>query len=104
LSSKEDKAAYQRAWYQRNADKVRGWVNRYRAANIEKIQAYDRARGYRGKKPQQKAHNAARNIKAEVCMYCGSTEKIEKHHPDYTQPRWIVPLCRRCHRTLHRKF
>lgn len=35
------------------------------------------------------------------CCVCGSTEKIEAHHEDYTKPNVIVWLCLPCHRAHH---
>lgn len=40
-------------------------------------------------------------IRVETCSECGAD--AEKHHPDYTDPRRVVWLCRRCHRRLHRE-
>jgi len=35
------------------------------------------------------------------CMICSSHENVELHHPDYEQPRLVLPYCRKCHRRLH---
>ena len=35
------------------------------------------------------------------CEQCGA-ESPEKHHPDYSDPRKVVWLCRDCHLELHR--
>ena len=101
--SKEDRAAYARAHYAKNAERIRARVKAYRDANIEKVRGYDRARGYRGSPESTKAHNAARVLEPLPCVECGSTENIERHHPDYGQPLLVVWLCRTHHRALHRK-
>ena len=36
------------------------------------------------------------------CMICSSHEKVELHHLDYSQPRLVLPYCRKCHRRLHK--
>jgi hypothetical protein len=36
----------------------------------------------------------------ERCAVCGSSE-YELHHPDYSDPFRVVPLCRQCHMALH---
>jgi hypothetical protein len=38
----------------------------------------------------------------EKCVVCGSTEKLHRHHPDYSKPLEIITLCQECH--LGRKF
>jgi len=41
---------------------------------------------------------AQRAIPAERCEVCGTTEgKIERHHPDYSQPLNVKILCTTCH-------
>jgi hypothetical protein len=47
-------------------------------------------------------HNHFREIKGS-CSKCGSTENLERHHPDYSKPLEFIVLCRKCHRTLHHK-
>ena len=36
------------------------------------------------------------------CVFCGvSNIPLEKHHPDYTRPDFVITLCRSCHHKLH---
>ena len=37
------------------------------------------------------------------CAHCGTTSRIEAHHPDYSKPLDVVWLCRFHHRELHNK-
>lgn len=76
----------------------------HRDSNLEKVRAYDRARGYREKDPKRiKARNAARSLsRPSKCTKCESGENIEAHHPDYDKPKLVVWLCRPCHREIHR--
>jgi hypothetical protein len=47
----------------------------------------------------------AGKIKApEVCSKCGSPEKLEAHHEDYSKPLEIVWLCEVCHKRRHREI
>lgn len=41
-------------------------------------------------------------IQASNCSVCNSTEKIEGHHDDYTQPLLVRWLCEKCHKEWHR--
>lgn len=116
---------------------VKSRVKKHREANLEKIQAYDKARannshrvkarknyvqteaGKQAKKRAMDAYNkrypmayashvitsnAVRNgalIKPNNCSVCGSTEKIEGHHDDYTKPLEVRWLCESCHKKWH---
>ena len=35
--------------------------------------------------------------KAETCEKCGSTNRVQWHHKDYTKPREAIALCLNCH-------
>jgi hypothetical protein len=39
-------------------------------------------------------------MQIKKCKVCGNP-KIEGHHPDYSKPKWRIPLCRVHHRMLH---
>lgn len=41
------------------------------------------------------------NLVPEPCEICGTTEDIEKHHPDYRFPKLVTWLCRKHHLDLH---
>ena len=97
----------------------------YRNKNLEKIRAYDRARG---KEPERikaqteitrawraedsrraLAHSSvARAIRRgelvrQPCFRCGE-EKTVAHHEDYEKPLDIVWLCQSCHKKRHKEL
>jgi hypothetical protein len=50
-------------------------------------------------------NNAIRDGKllaVSICSVCNSTDKIEKHHDDYTKPLEVRWLCEQCHKEWHR--
>lgn len=36
------------------------------------------------------------------CEFCGETENLHRHHPDYDFPEIIVTCCGSCHLFIHR--
>lgn len=49
------------------------------------------------------AHRAKRcgRIKEQPCAHCGSAEKLNMHHEDYSKPLEVIWLCRKCHIFTH---
>ena len=43
------------------------------------------------------------NIKKLKCLFCGKKAKVY-HHPDYSKPLKVIPLCSICHGLVHRKY
>jgi hypothetical protein len=35
------------------------------------------------------------------CEKCGSIENLNKHHPDYSRPDYVITLCASCHHKIH---
>lgn len=42
-------------------------------------------------------------IKKEPCIICGTMEKLEAHHPDYSKPLEVVWYCREHHLEFHKQ-
>ena len=94
-------------------------VDQHRQLNIEKIRAYDRARGsrqgpeysleYRRRFPlkvkaQKMVGNYIRDKKLfrEPCEQCGNPRSCA-HHDDYAKPLNVRWLCHACHSQWHAK-
>jgi hypothetical protein len=122
MKTKEERAAYDKARYQANKEKILAQKVTYYQANREKILArnnkyYQANREkvvagvakYRKANPEKrKAHTAvASAIKSGKlvslpCSECGET-KTEAHHYAYDMPLDVIWLCRKHHRQLHRE-
>ena len=94
-------------------------VFEHRQENIEKIRAYDRARGarqtkeyaneyyrkYPNKIKARRMVSYAREVKklfSEPCEVCGA-DKVHAHHDDYLKPLNIRWLCPAHHHQWHAK-
>lgn len=42
--------------------------------------------------------------KPNCCSVCGSTGRIQGHHPDYAYPLDVIWLCPKCHYEEHRRL
>ena len=48
-----------------------------------------------------KAISEGKLVRPTACTQCGSSERIEGHHENYSKPLDVMWLCRVCHRELH---
>ena len=95
-------------------------VKTHRLKHVERVRAYDRARGgrqtpeylkeYRSKFPRKykatcMVNNAIRDKRLfrEGCCVCAATERIHAHHADYAKPLNVRWLCVVHHFEWHRK-
>jgi hypothetical protein len=98
-----------KAWKKDNPEKVSAFHKRYRQTHPEKLREFQKR--YRRKYPEKdRAHAVShRAIKLgeitppDVCERCGETNNLEAHHPDYSEPKQVQWLCRKCHVALTRK-
>jgi len=91
-----------------------------RLKHIDRIRAYDRARGnrqgsqyvreYRDKYPNKykavtMVNNAVRDGKLhpELCVVCGTDSCVVAHHNDYLKPLNVVWMCQAHHKQWHAK-
>lgn len=102
--NKERHIINQRKWVEKNRERLRENIIRYEKMNREKRN--EKERDYRKKYPEKiKAHNIANKLLLKKeCEICGSTRKLERHHPDYSKPSEFVTLCKKCHSKKHRRY
>ena len=105
---------YMKAWWNAKPIEERRAIVARR--DPERVRAYDRARGRRTNPeyqddPTKRAAriavgNALRDGKLQKrpCKSCGSTARINAHHPDYSKPLEVVWLCSICHGAAHRQM
>lgn len=120
MKTKEERAAYRKAYYQANRKKILAQQAIYNEDTKEEKAAYDKAHYeankekisarkvtyYQANKEKSKAHIAvAKAIKSGKlvklpCSDCGET-KTEAHHYAYDMPLDVIWLCRKHHMQLH---
>ena len=86
---------YLKPWHKKNKDRKAAYSLKYRTAYPDKVRA------------QTILNAAIRNHKVarpSICEECGSGERIEGHHPDYSKPLEVVWLCHGCHNKRNRKY
>ena len=94
---------YDREYYQKNRERILARKKRHRQEHHDEI--LRKQREYREKtKEKKKAQNLAHTSIPldDKCSSCGSTENLERHHPDYSKPLEVVTLCQSCHKRIHR--
>jgi len=91
----ERHSEYSRGWAARHPQKIKRRQARYRAESPEKNKAHTAIHNAvsRGKIPSASSLS---------CIDCGGQAQ-EYHHPDYTKPMEVVPLCIKCHKRRHWK-
>lgn len=100
-----DKERVSRKKYRKNKpEKVKESQKKYEKKNWEKIKV--RLREYQ-KRDYVRAKAYIRYMtnyyygKAEICLFCGSREKVEHHHSEPYDVHVFIDLCNKCHDKLH---
>lgn len=100
-----------RASHARNREKRLAHKKEYFAANIDNERK--RIREYAKRRPdQKKAKDAVATavrrgdmlpVTDRLCTVCSNSAQ-EYHHPSYDKDKWliVIPLCKSCHRRIHR--
>jgi hypothetical protein len=110
--SKLDKKEYLKQWRAAHIDKCREYRRshyaRHRTEILEeqkqgRADNRERCKKWKAVNPQKvKAGSLARSVSYfEFCELCGEVHDLQKHHPDYSEPLFVVTLCRQCHKAVH---
>lgn len=98
--------------YRNNVEERKEYEHQRNSTQERKNAAAEKQRLHRAKNPEKyKARTAVSNairdgrLKRQPCIYCGSTEKIQGHHKDYSKPLEVTWVCFQCHRQKeHNQF
>lgn len=92
-----------RKWEKNNPELFQNIVKEYRSSEHYKKLSREYVNNFRAKYPEKiHAQSLARRIPLNgSCGLCGTIERLERHHPDYSKPREIQTLCKPCHVRLH---
>jgi hypothetical protein len=86
-----------------NRSRKRDYYNEYDRARSKDRQKKRDSRKEQCRRVTRNAIKTGRlKVKSE-CERCGSSDRVQIHHPDYDFPMWVEFLCWRCHWDEHSK-
>jgi hypothetical protein len=94
-----------RRWREKNREHIREYMRRYTA----KPEVREHRRRWKRENPDYYRH--PKKAKARIlanhkvplgdrCEVCGTTENLERHHPNYDEPLNVMTVCHRCNMRL----
>ena len=98
--------------YRNNVEERREYEKKRNSTQERKDAAREKQRLHRANNPEKyKARTAVGNalrdkrIFKKPCEYCGSEERVQGHHKDYSKPLEVTWVCFQCHRQKeHNQF
>jgi len=102
MKYKTTKAQRKRAleYYYKNREKVLTYQKKRWSIKFKEDEQFRERRYFRDATRRIKNYASLEN---ESCVKCGSTLDLQRHHPNYTNPKEYTILCRTCHNKLHFK-
>lgn len=110
-ANREAKADYYRAFdrkrYRDDPQRKAHCQATARSENGQRLRKQWEARSREREPEKWRARNAVNNalrdgkITREPCFFCGSENRLQAHHEDYSHPLDVVWLCAGCHGKLH---
>ena len=88
INAKPEHVAKRKVYAKENPDVIRRLVKAWRKRNPEKQKAWWAFNN---------ALRAGKLVAPFSCAKCGSVDRLDGHHPDYSKPLEVVWLCRPCH-------
>jgi len=122
MMTKEQKKIYMKKWRTDNKDRIIEWRIEYNKQNYDKNKEYKQREYVKiknkeySKKYKSNPDNTIKTIAHDTvnnaiksgklikgpCYICGSTKRINCHHPDYNKPLDVIFLCPIHHSRLHK--
>jgi len=99
--NKEKDRESKKKWLENNKEKRKEVSKKYSSEHLIEHRVF--TKNYSKKYPEKVlAQKKARIIKMDSrCNKCGCAEKLERHHPDYSKPLYVITLCKCCHMGEH---
>lgn len=98
---RESNRKARRKYYQKTSTERQAYWQKWYAENIKKMTKYTKQYYWSHLKEMRAREIAKRSPLKKFCEKCGTSDNLERHHPDYEKPMEYLTLCKSCHKRLH---
>lgn len=113
--SKEERRAYNKKYRETHKEHITELKRKWRENHREQVREAARKR-YKLNPESAESIKARRStqqhragdyvyrhpeLRGATCEFCGATDRIRAHHPDYDEPHIVVTTCGACHKWVH---